>query len=261
MSASICQTRPFGARSQRGGTAGLAAIVSVSAILSILVLRAPDALANAAERPLLQVVIQGNPTVEGALSVGEFTCSGTVTHRATETVLSFARWDCPGGKTPPAAPSTLAVTVDGVAHQIPGPQAPLYNDIYTLDLGTWRLLPGTTVGRDAMLVGSRLGVTLLVEGLVFLLLGFRTRRSWLLFLTTNVVTQGAVNLELSVGRVVGAYGELGYTVMEILVLGVELALLVPLIREKTKKRVALTVFLANVGSLAAGLFLLSAVAL
>jgi hypothetical protein len=64
-----------------------------------------------------------------------------------------------------------------------------YNNIYTLNLGNKTLSPGKSFSRSAFLIFSRVVLTLLVEGLLFFLFGYRQRRSWLVFITVNLLTQ------------------------------------------------------------------------
>ncbi len=72
-----------------------------------------------------------------------------------------------------------------------------YRNVFTLNLEDQTLVPGTSPLRDGLLIGIRLGLTLLIEGAVFYLFGFRTKLSWLIFLGVNLLTQGALNLWLN----------------------------------------------------------------
>ena len=72
-----------------------------------------------------------------------------------------------------------------------------YRNIFTLNLEDHSLVPGTSPLRDGLLIGIRLCLTLLIEGAVFYLFGFRTKRSWLIFLGVNLLTQGALNFWLN----------------------------------------------------------------
>ncbi|MDD3169971.1 MAG: hypothetical protein PHC91_10990, partial [Eubacteriales bacterium] len=71
------------------------------------------------------------------------------------------------------------------------PDAPLqrYNNVYTLNLANRELTPGTYPFRTVLLVSIRLLLTLLLEGMIFWLFGFRLKSSWLAFLAINLVTQ------------------------------------------------------------------------
>ena len=74
-----------------------------------------------------------------------------------------------------------------------------------------------------------MALTLLLEGALFWLFGYRLRRSWLVFLLANLITQGAVNVcvHLLVPVATSAYNTLVlgmflYTPLEIGVLLVEM---------------------------------------
>ena len=124
-----------------------------------------------------------------------------------------------------------------------------------LDLSAQTLTPGAPWWRQPLLVFLRVGLTLLLEGAVFLLFGYRERRSWLVFLLTNLVTQGAVNALLLWG--VGPLGNLYstgiaywllYVPMELVVMAVEIVAFRKLLREKEKLSATIYAIVANLFS-------------
>ena len=108
-----------------------------------------------------------------------------------------------------------------------------------LDLQSRTLTAGQPWWRQPLLVFLRVALTLLLEGIVFFLFGYRQKRSWILFFLVNGLTQLFVNLLLL--NFVGALGNLYsaklafwflYLPMEILVILLELFLFCPMLKEK-----------------------------
>jgi len=97
----------------------------------------------------------------------------------------------------------------------------------------------------------RVFLTLLIEGIIFLLFGFRKKRSWLVFTTVNLITQAGLNAMLT-GPDLSNYWIFGYLFGEIVVLAVELTALLTFVKEFRKGRVALYVITANMASLIIG---------
>lgn len=137
-----------------------------------------------------------------------------------------------------------------------------YNNLLTLNLSSRTLTVGQPWWRASLLVFLRVALTLLLEGLIFLLFGYREKRSWLVFLLVNLVTQLGVNLVilfLSPAATLSWSIWMGfflYTPMEILVLVVEMIAFSKLLRERTKLRAVLYAVVANLFSWALGGYLL-----
>lgn len=133
-----------------------------------------------------------------------------------------------------------------------------YNNVYTLDLDGRELTPGTYPFRTALLVSIRLLLTLLLEGIVFWVFGFRQKRSWLVFLFVNLITQGALNISLSSGgSLMPGYLILGLLFGEILVFLAEMISFPLFLREHKTFRIVACIFLANVISLIAGGYIIT----
>ena len=130
-----------------------------------------------------------------------------------------------------------------------------YNNLITLNLQTRTLSYGQPAWRTPLLVALRVTLTLLLEGLVFLLFGYRTRRSWLLFAAVNLLTQGGLNA-LITGPGSSAYFVFAYGFGEMVVMAVEAAAFACLLREHGRGRAALCAVAANAASLFAGGLLL-----
>ena len=97
--------------------------------------------------------------------------------------------------------------------------------------------------------------TLVVEGVLLWLFGFRSRRDWLVFLLVNLVTQAGLHLWIGTSLVSVGSHPLYYLVLvvaEVPILLVELAAYLFLLKEHGKGRRAAYAVCANLASYAAG---------
>ena len=101
--------------------------------------------------------------------------------------------------------------------------------------------------------------TLLIEGVLLLLYGYRSRRSWLVFLLVNLVTQGAFAVYLAVtvlNHGVSGWSLLFYFPAEVVITVVELLAYRRLLTEKSRGRAMGYAVAANVCSAVVGLWLI-----
>ena len=104
---------------------------------------------------------------------------------------------------------------------------------------------------------STLVPTLIIEGVLLWLFGFRAKRDWLVFLIVNLVTQAGLHLWVAENLVVNGSSALQYLVLlvaEVPILVVELAAYVFLLKEHSRLRRAAYAACANVASYALGYF-------
>lgn len=131
-----------------------------------------------------------------------------------------------------------------------------YNGLLVLNLKNRSLRVEASTGRSILLVILRIVLTLLIEGLVFYLFGYRKKASWILFLIVNLVTQIALNLLLMlvassfIGYMALLY--LLYLMGEGLVFLIEILVFAVGLRERSKGRAALCALAANAASLVLG---------
>ncbi len=135
-----------------------------------------------------------------------------------------------------------------------------YNRYYTLHFEEMTLTENISPFRAPLLIGMRVLLTLLLEGLVYFLFRYREKRSYLVFLIVNLVTQIFVNVQLSGGSL-NNYGSIvytkrGYFALEAIVIIAEMAILPIFVKEKGKK-VILHTYLANMVSMIVGGLLIS----
>ena len=101
--------------------------------------------------------------------------------------------------------------------------------------------------------------TLLIEGALLFAFGYRSRRSWRVFLLVNLVTQGAFAVYLAVivlNHGVSGWSLLFYIPIEIIITAVELLCYRRLLTEKGKGRATGYAVAANVCSATVGLLLI-----
>lgn len=139
-------------------------------------------------------------------------------------------------------------------------EAPLqhYNNVVTLDVSNRELKPGKYPFRSGLLVSIRVLLTLLLEGIIFWLFRFRKKRSWLIFLAINLVTQGALNIWLnSGGSLLPSYLIISLIVGEFFVFVAEMIALPSFIKEHKKSRIIICAVVANFISLITGGYIIS----
>lgn len=133
-----------------------------------------------------------------------------------------------------------------------------YNNVFTLSLSERQLTPGEYPFRNVLLVSIRLLLTFALEGAVFWLFGFRQKRSWLVFLAVNLVTQGLLNIWLNYGGTpLQSYLIFSLIIGELFVFAAEMAALPILIKEHKKSRVLLYALVSNLASLIAGGYIIT----
>ena len=102
---------------------------------------------------------------------------------------------------------------------------------------------------------STLVPTLIIEGILLWLFGFRAKRDWLVFLMVNLVTQAGLHLWIAADLVSIGDSALQYLVLlvaEVPILLVELAAYVFLLKEHSRLRRAAYAACANIASYALG---------
>ncbi len=245
-------------------------ILLLFSLFVFLALPAP-VFANSAEPPCLVVLVENPPedleiTLEfdGGLSLDPLPL-----HRVFKAWEGYYRFYGADGVEEPEGLTGARLLVEtggeGFAVPLDAETFFTYNNLLTLDLDTRTLETGQPWWRTPLLVSLRLLSTLALEGLVFLLFGYREKRSWKVFLLTNLVTQLGVNLcilyFLSPSPVSGGVNWLHnaflYTPMEILVLLIEMAVFGWYLDEQSKGEARGCAVAANLSSWVLGGVLLT----
>lgn len=214
------------------------------------------ALANSAEPPSLVILIN-NPSEDLSIVMvsNEKQTKARVRRVAWEGYYAFYSRDMKAGKL-----YTFKVTTMGENFECKLSE-PLqgYNNVFTLDVSNRKFTAGKYPFRWLLLVSIRLLLTLLLEGIIFWSFKFRQKRSWLMFLAINLVTQGVLNIWLnSGGSLMPSYLIFSLIIGEFFVFGAEMIAFPILIDEHKKSRILMYVFIANLISLIVGGYIISA---
>jgi hypothetical protein len=158
--------------------------------------------------------------------------------------------------------STLTISTGGNIFEIEFPNLQRYNNIFRLDIQSRALIPGASGFRVFQFSFITIILTLLIEGLIFFFFGYRHKRSWIVFLAVNLITQGILYFWLNASSYPLVNSYLGGVIIsliagEILVFIIEIATFLSLINERSRWLTLLYVILANIASLIAGGYLLN----
>jgi hypothetical protein len=231
---------------------GLKKLLPVFLVLLLFVpcLNTSVCLANSAEPPSILIIVT-NPPEDLEISLGtDDNKAFRADKKLFESYYVFYSFQTAGYE--------IKVTTGNTVFYV-ALDAPLqkYNNIFTLDLKNQTLTPGEAPLRSFLLVSMRVILTLILEATVFFLFGYRWKRSWIIFLVINLLTQGALNIWLSTYSIpVNSYIILLLFFGEIFVLTAEMIGFLVLIKEHRRLRTAFYVLVANLVSLVAGGYLI-----
>jgi len=157
---------------------------------------------------------------------------------------------------------TLTVTEGDNNFEVALPKIYQYNSVFRLDLGSRSLTTGISSWRPYEFASMTLVLTLVVEGVIFFMFGYRKRISWIVFLVTNIVTQGLLYVWLNKAYypLLNSYSfpvYLSLVLGEILVFIVEIIVFLIIIKERPRAVTLSYVVLANLASLFLGGFLIN----
>lgn len=227
-------------------------VTFIFSILFVLFL-APPCFANAAEPPSIVIIVPNPPEGLEISLISDSSGKARITDKAFERYYAFYYRDLRE-----VEDYTIEVTTTESTFQIPLEQpVKTYNNIYTLDLNQQTLQPGKTWSRSALLVSSRVLLTLLIEGIIFWLFGFRDKRSWYAFFAINLLTQGALNFWLNNLSPLAGYVILNLILGEVQVFIAELIVLLAFLQEHGRLRTFACVMTANLLSLIAGGYIIT----
>lgn len=207
---------------------------------------------NSAEPPAIIIIVPDAPD-DLEISLGPENVKARITDKVIESYYSFSRSDLKSTQ------YTIKVTTrDGTFEIKLDTPLSSYNNIFVLDLKTHTLTPGKSLSRSIKLVSLRVVLTLLIEGIVFYLFGFRKKRSWLIFLLVNLFTQGFLNIWLNnIASPLGSYLIFSLIAGEFLVFIIEMAAFLIFVHERERWLTAFYVILANFLSLIVGGYLIT----
>ncbi|AKG53002.1 hypothetical protein DGWBC_0315 [Dehalogenimonas sp. WBC-2] len=225
----------------------------ISAVLVVSPLNVTICHANSGPPPMIIIVVS-DASADLKLSIGEQ--QGGRRDKPLASYFLFYQFDL--------IPEdfSLQVSSGGQNFSLPINTNKTYNNYYRLDLESRTLtpmesLPGTTSVPLMMVI-----LTLVIEGVVFFLFGFRHRRSWLIFLAVNLTTQILLIMWLGqYASFTSSYDILTLIFGEVWVFIIELIAFMFLLKEHGRWRRASYVILANFLSLILGGYLISVFAI
>ena len=208
--------------------------------------------ANAPAPPEIVIIVRNAPD-DLRINIGPDNTEFHRTDKVIESYYSLYSYDLK------STDYTLTVTSTAGTFEIElGDPPQKYNNVYSLDLENRTLVPGKSLSVSITLIALRIIVTLVIEAIVFYLFGYRKKRSWLVFLITNLLTQGALNIWLNVTTTpLESYIIFPLILGELLVFAVEMAGFLVFVKEHRRWRTALYVIVANLLSLFAGGYLIT----
>lgn len=203
--------------------------------------------ANAGPPPSILIIVPYAPG-DMEISIIPDDIKANRTDRAFESYFTFYLPDLKAGD------YTLRMTTSDSSYDRVIKVLPKYYETtYTLDTGKREFTFGQPVSRTIMLVSLRIILTLLLEGLVFWGFRYKEKRSWIVFIIVNLVTQGILNVSLDLSTSpVDSYIIFQLLFGEFLVFAAETALFLILVNEKSRAMTFLYVISANLLSLFAG---------
>jgi hypothetical protein len=159
---------------------------------------------------------------------------------------------------------TIKVTSSDQTFEIPV-QLKQYSNVFTLDLANKTLIAGQSSSplRSIGLLAVQIILTLILEGFIFWLFNYREKKSWIIFLVLNLLTQGILYVWLTqytgpVHRHVSGLYLIGPLILgEFLVFLAEMIGFLIFIKEHRRIKTAAYVMAANFFSLIAGGFILT----
>lgn len=139
---------------------------------------------------------------------------------------------------------------DGVICRLPAESLTGFQSIYTLDLERQAISEGYPVWRTPLLVGIRVAVTLALQVLALFLLGYRARRSWLIFAAVLLFNHIFLNAGVIVGASTLLTSYVGWALAasilaELFLFVIECAVFSLLLLERRERRAVLASALVN----------------
>ncbi len=233
----------------------LAAVVPVT----LLFANASVCQANAGPPPTILIIVPNAPR-DLEIIIEPQTIKAQRTNTLVESYFAFYALNLKSGN------YTAKVTTGGKSSEITfgldiAPHS-YYTNIFTLDLAGQTLTPGKpSLLRSVSILSLQVILTLIIEGIVFYAFGYRKKRSWILFLIFNLITQGILYALLAQIYPFPPYH--GYFILflifgEIPVFIVELVGFLGFLNEHSHLRTAGYVLSANLISLIAGGYIIAA---
>ena len=146
---------------------------------------------------------------------------------------------------------TIVTVSNGKESRFAVPTARLeqYSNILTLDLNKDSLIIGEREWRTPLLIAARIALTILIEGAIFYLFGYREKSNWILFIICNLITQTFLNASFGGVNNDLYYWQFVFIACEIFIFIAETLLYAFAFKEKGVKRAVACALTANAASL------------
>ena len=212
--------------------------------------------ANSAAPPSILIIVHNAPN-DLVITLGS-----NQAHRKNTLVESYFTLYVSGLK---PSDYTLSVTSNGQTFEITT-HLNQYNNVFTLDLANRTLTSGESFSlpRTTALLVVQIVLTLVIEGIVFFLFGYRKKKSWLIFLILNLLTQGVLYVWLAQNNASAvqhfthsSYFILSLVIGELFVFIAEIIGFLVFVNEHPRPRTVAYVIAANLLSLIAGGYIIT----
>jgi len=233
-----------------GGKKRLILIVALSMLIALVSV----CYGNSAEPPSILIIVPNAPEdLEVSIGSGNTNMMANIRDKVIEKYYAFYSSELRIAKDYTVCVSTRESSFEIVLEK------PLkkYNNIYTLNLADKTLKPGKLLSRSIILVSMRIIMTLAIEAIIFWLFGFRNKKSWIVFLIINIITQGALNIWLNGSAPLTSYLVFSLIFMEFFVIIAEIIAFLAILKERGRGRTLLYVIAANFLSLLAGGYIIT----
>ncbi len=230
--------------------------LEIFAVLFLFISMIPVmAYANSAQPPALVIIMKNAPedvkvsiiTADGLKEISE-------TKLAWETYFVFYSSDIGNN-------SEIMLKISGnnteYEQKVESKYLQYYDNVITLDFNLRTITEGKLLTRSILLVSLRVILTLIIESFIFFLFGYREKRSWIVFLVMNLITQGWLNISLNGGSPLAIYVIYKLIIMEFLIFIVEIIAVLAALKEHGKVRRIAYVLIANLLSLILGCLLIT----
>lgn len=150
-------------------------------------------------------------------------------------------------------PNAIVIRAEGreTLLELPAENISGYDKYAVLDYKTMELSVGQPAWRPPLLIFLRVSITLIIEGIVFILFGFRTKRDAAVFLTVNILTQAALNV-IILTETNTSFLMVELIFLEIVIFIIEAAAYCLFFIERSKAERVVFSFIANLASLFIG---------
>ncbi|MDE6746846.1 MAG: hypothetical protein K2J72_09445 [Oscillospiraceae bacterium] len=222
----------------------------VIVFLMLAVLMPVRVYANSAEPPAMVILSVNAPSdTELVFNYGDADITVEKSLRLWEKV-----WFLYGSE---GVPQRLTVRSSEKRFEITLPEKKTYGsfkNIYTLDFEAETLTENISPLRAPLYMLLRVMFTLIIECGFYYLIGYREKKSFIMFITVNLITQMFVNLVINGGSldIFGSVDILTYIGMELLVFIFEMIVLPAKVQEKGSRMMVLWTFTANTISMVIG---------